>query len=86
MEYIGGILGNPLYMDMHTSTHSRGKFSHICVVIEVKKVIHKILKFGAGNGEIAEVETKPLWIPPRCAICKVFGQILCINAPSTSTN
>ncbi|XVE67086.1 hypothetical protein DITRI_Ditri08aG0131700 [Diplodiscus trichospermus] len=69
ISYIASALGNPLYIDKFTASQQRLTFAKICVEINAKMEIPKMIDVVLQDGTIGQIYVDIPWIPARCSNC-----------------
>ncbi|XVE73548.1 hypothetical protein DITRI_Ditri11bG0127300 [Diplodiscus trichospermus] len=73
ISYISSALGNPLYMDRFTAGQQRLAFAKVCIEIDAKVVIPKIIDVILRDGTIGQIYVDIPWMPLKCSYLEYWS-------------
>ncbi|XVE50102.1 hypothetical protein DITRI_Ditri01bG0134500 [Diplodiscus trichospermus] len=73
INYIASALGRPLYMDRFTVGQQRLAFAKVCIEIDAKTEIPKVIDVILRDGTVGQIFVEIPWMPAKCTHCAIFG-------------
>ncbi|XP_039041212.1 uncharacterized protein LOC120179791 [Hibiscus syriacus] len=73
ISYIASALGMPLYMDSITASKERLEFTKVCVKVEARARLPRLIDVRLQDGTFCIVKVVVPWFPACCSKCRIFG-------------
>ncbi|KAK8606885.1 hypothetical protein V6N13_052638 [Hibiscus sabdariffa] len=73
LNYISSALGLPLYMDIVTAVRERLELANVCIEVEARVKIPRIIPVIMRDKSVVVVKVKIPWMPSCCSHCTLFG-------------